>query len=106
MAGQSRLSASTEQRAALAFGPDRAEAARARAILLTPEGWTSPPVGDQCGVRDDTVRLWRCDFVRGGVEALKDSCGARCGARQGGGSPGGERARRGSHQMDLGPIGR
>jgi hypothetical protein len=23
------------------------------------------------GVREDTVRLWRCDFADGGVEALK-----------------------------------
>ena len=74
MAGQSRLSASAEQRtalAAMACGGDRAEADRARAILLTIEGWTSPRIGEAFGVRDDTVRLWRCDFVRGGVEALK-----------------------------------
>jgi len=76
MAGQSRLTATVEQRAALAAiacGRDRAEADRARAILLTVDGWTSPRIAEAFGVRDDTVRLWRCDFMRGGVDALKAS---------------------------------
>jgi hypothetical protein len=44
MAGRSPAVASQEQREALAevaASRDRAEADRARAILLTPEGWTS-----------------------------------------------------------------
>ena len=76
MAGKSLVRATEEQRAALALlasGPDRAEADRARAVLLTLSGWTSFRIGEAFGVREDTVRLWRVDFMRGGVEALKAS---------------------------------
>ena len=55
----------------LAESRDRGEADRARAVLLTLAGWTSPRIAEAFGVREDTVRLWRSDFVRGGVEALK-----------------------------------
>ena len=34
---------------------------------------TSPRIAEAFGVREDTVRLWRCDFADGGVEALKAS---------------------------------
>ncbi len=50
---------------------DRAEADRARAILLTLSGWTSPDIAAAFGVREDTVRLWRGTFKRGGAEALR-----------------------------------
>lgn len=73
MAGRSRVTASEEQRAALeamASGADRAEADRARAILLTLSGWTSPQIAQAFGVREDTVRLWRSDFMAGGATAL------------------------------------
>ena len=50
---------------------DRAEADRARAILLTLCGWTSPDIAAAFGVREDTVRLWRSLFMQGGVEALR-----------------------------------
>ena len=50
---------------------DRAEADRARAILLTLSGWTSPAIAAAFGVREDTVRLWRGTFMRGSVEALR-----------------------------------
>jgi transposase len=50
---------------------DRAEADRARAILLTLAGWTSPDIAAAFGVREDTVRLWRGAFAQGGVEALR-----------------------------------
>jgi transposase len=76
MAGKSPVTASDAERAALqvmASGPDRAEADRARAVLLTLEGWISARIGQAFGVREDTVRLWRSDFMRGGVEALKAS---------------------------------
>src|SRR5580700_1363090 len=76
MAGKSPVLATQEQIAALeskAAGSDRAEADRARAILLTLRGWTSPRIAEAFGVREDTVRLWRSDFARGGVEALKTS---------------------------------
>ena len=74
MAGKSRVTAGEEQRNALltlAHSRDRGEADRARAILLTLSGWTSPRIAEAFGVREDTVRLWRSEFARGGVEALK-----------------------------------
>lgn len=76
MAGKSPVTASEEQRAqllALASSHDRGEADRARAILLTLDGWTSPRIAEVFRVREDTVRFWRGDFLRGGVEALKAS---------------------------------
>src|ERR1700709_2743489 len=74
MSGKSPVSASKDQRAALtalAGSRDRGEADRARAVLLTLSGWTSPRIAEAFGVREDTVRLWRGDFARGGVDALK-----------------------------------
>lgn len=76
MAVKSPVLASDDQRAALkalASGADRAEADRARAILLTLAGWTSIRIAEAFGVREDTVRLWRSDFMRGGVAALRAS---------------------------------
>lgn len=70
------MTASEEQRKALqalALSRDRGEADRARAVLLTLGGWTSPRIAEAFGVREDTVRLWRSDFARGGVAALKAS---------------------------------
>jgi transposase len=40
-------------------------------VLLTLSGWTSPQIAEAFGVREDTVRLWRSDFMKGGVEVLK-----------------------------------
>jgi len=74
MTGRSPLSATQAQRAdlaALAGSRDRGEADRARAVLLTLAGWTSPRIAEAFGVREDTVRLWRSDFMKGGIEALK-----------------------------------
>ena len=74
MAGKSPVTVRDDQKAALkalASGADRAEADRARAILLTRAGWTSGRIAEAFGVREDTVRLWRGDFISGGVEALK-----------------------------------
>ena len=76
MAGSSIVTAIEEQKTALkvlAHGADRAEADRARALLLTLDGWTSGRIGQAFGVREDTVRLWRSDFARGGVDALRAS---------------------------------
>ena len=39
--------------------------------MLTLTGWTSPQIAEAFGVRQDTVRLWRSDFARRGVDALK-----------------------------------
>src|ERR1700723_1377213 len=74
MAGQSPLLATEEQRTvlmALARSRDRGEAERARAVLLTLSGWTSPRIAEAFGVREDTVRLWRSEFMPDGVGALK-----------------------------------
>jgi transposase len=76
MSGKSPVSASEEQRSALtalAGSRDRGEADRARAILLTLSGWTSPRIAEAFSVGEDTVRLWRSDFSRGGLDALKAS---------------------------------
>lgn len=74
MAGKSPVKASDDQKAALklmAASADRGEADRARAILLTLGGWTSSRIAEAFGVREDTVRLWRSEFMSGGVDALR-----------------------------------
>jgi transposase len=74
MTGKSPLAASEVQCAelkTLSASRDRGEADRARAVLLTLSGWTSPQIAEAFGVRDDTVRLWRSEFMKGGVAALK-----------------------------------
>ena len=76
MAGRSPVKANDGQMAALetlAGSRDRGEADRARAILLTLKGWTSARIAEVFCVREDTVRFWRGDFARGGVEAMKAS---------------------------------
>lgn len=76
MTGKSPVTATDDQSAALdamACGADRAEADRARSILLTLRGWTSARIAEAFGVREDTVRLWRSDFMAGGVGSLKAS---------------------------------
>jgi transposase len=76
MGGKSPIVASEDQRVALrclAGSRERGEADRARAVLLTLSGWSSPQIAEAFGVREDTVRLWRSDFGRGGVDALKAS---------------------------------
>src|SRR5271165_453998 len=72
MVGKSAVRATPEQLRLLeakAAGADRAEADRARSILLTLRGWTSSRISEAFGVREDTVRLWRSEFMSGGVEA-------------------------------------
>jgi transposase len=74
MAGKSPVVATDDQRAVLklmAASADRAEADRARAILLTLDGWTSARIAEAFGVREDTVRLWRGEFMSDGVDALR-----------------------------------
>ena len=76
MAGKSAVAGDEGQRrelVALSRSRDRGEADRARAILLTLSGWTSGPIAEAFGVREDTVRVWRSAFMRGGIEALKTS---------------------------------
>ena len=74
MAGKSPVTATDGQKAALkALGhcADLAEADRARVLLVTLDGWTSARIAQAFGVREDTVRLWRSDFARSGVDALR-----------------------------------
>ena len=76
MAGKSRVRVSEAQGLALqllAQSADRREADRARAILLTLEGWTSGDLAEVFGAREDVVRFWRSDFMRGGVDAVRAS---------------------------------
>jgi len=76
MSGRSKIVASAEQIAdlqGLACSGRRDEADRARAILLSLEGWSSPRIGAVFGVRDDSVRRWRAWFGVGGVDALRSS---------------------------------
>jgi transposase len=80
MAGQSPLSATDEQRAALtalAGSRDRGEADRARAVLLTLAGWTSSHIAEAFGVRDDTVRLWLKGTVAPGPAPVKSEASLR-----------------------------
>lgn len=74
MSGRSSVVVDKEQRVALAElanSRERAEADRARCILLTLSGWSSPRLAEAFGVREDTVRLWRMTFMAGGVDALR-----------------------------------
>ena len=74
MSGKSPVRATPEQVRQLeakAAGADRAEADRARSILLTLRGWISSRLAEAFGVREDTVRLWRSQFMNGGVVARR-----------------------------------
>jgi len=51
----------------------RGEADRARAILLTLQGWTSIEVSEAFGVTPEAVRHWRGWFGERGVDALRAS---------------------------------
>lgn len=76
MVARSQVAATAEQIAALqtlARSERRDEADRARAILLSLEGWTSTRLGAAFGVGADSVRRWRVWFNEGGVDALRAS---------------------------------
>ena len=76
MAGRCSLVATAEQKVALqelSRSEVRGEADRARAILLTLEGWTSPQVAQAFGVTADAVRHWRGWFSERGVDALRST---------------------------------
>src|SRR3954449_4084542 len=85
MAGRSPVTAGSAERLALealAASRDRGEADRGRAVLLTLAGWTSARIGEAFGVREDTVRLWRCDYADGAAGA--GGAGAAPGEERGG----------------------
>jgi transposase len=60
-----------EQLRALAGSLDREEADRARAILLSLEGWSSVQIAEAFSVKPDSVRHWRWTFGREGVSGLR-----------------------------------
>jgi transposase len=86
MSGQSSPSATSKQKAALAElarSELGGEADKARAMLLTLSGWTSPEVAEVFGVIADFVRHWRQWFAEGGVEALRSAPAADPSAAKG-----------------------
>ncbi len=76
MAGRSPLVATAEQEAelrALSRSDVRGEADRARAVLLTLQGWTSVQLAEAFGVTPEAVRHWRGWFTERGVDALRST---------------------------------
>ena len=76
MPGRSPLVATAEQKAALqelSQSDVRGEADRARAILLTLQGWTSVQLAEAFGVTPEAVRHWRGWFNERGVDALRST---------------------------------
>jgi transposase len=74
MAGHPRVVSSSEQLCALqelARSERRDEADRARAIVLSVNGWTSGQIARAFGVTPDSVRRWRSWFAADGVEGLR-----------------------------------
>jgi transposase len=74
MPGRSQTEATPQQREelrGLAGSLDREEADRARAILLSLEGWTSERIALAFCVQPDSVRHWRWIFGRDGVAGLR-----------------------------------
>lgn len=74
MVGRSKIRADGDERAALrllARSGYRAEADRARAILLTLEGREAAGIAAALGVHVSTVRTWRGRFARDGMAALQ-----------------------------------
>ena len=55
----------------LALSAQRDEADRARAVLLSLQGWTSGPVARAFGVTPDSARRWRTWFTAEGVDGLR-----------------------------------
>lgn len=76
MAGHPRVVSTSEQLSALQelAGSDRRdEADRARAIVLSINGWTSGQIARAFGVTPDSVRRWRSWFAEQGVDGLRAS---------------------------------
>jgi transposase len=74
MSGQSWIEATAVERAelrGLAGSSGREEADRARAVLLSLDGWTSERIAAAFCVQADSVRHWRWIFGRAGVAGLR-----------------------------------
>jgi transposase len=55
----------------LARSVERAQADRARAILWSVEGWSSPQIASRLSVRPERIRLWRSWYRGEGVAGLR-----------------------------------
>lgn len=76
MVGRPRVVSTAEQLQALqemARSERRDEADRARAIVLSLNGWTSGQIARAFGVTPDSVRRWRSWFAEAGVAGLRAS---------------------------------
>jgi transposase len=76
MAGHPRVVSTSEQLEALqalARSDRRDEADRARAVVLSINGWTSGQIARAFGVTPDSVRRWRSWFAEAGVDGLRAS---------------------------------
>jgi transposase len=76
MAGHPRVVSTAEQLQGLqdlARSARRDEADRARAVVLSLNGWTSGQIACAFGVTPDSVRRWRSWFARAGVDGLRAS---------------------------------
>lgn len=76
MAGHPRVAWTSEQLEGLrvlARSERRDEADRARAMVLSINGWTSGQIARAFGVTPDSVRRWRCWFAEAGVDGLRAS---------------------------------
>ena len=76
MVGHPRVVSSAEQLLALqelARSERRDEADRARAVVLSANGWTSGQIARAFGVTPDSMRRWRCWFAADGVDGLRAS---------------------------------
>jgi transposase len=74
MAGRPRVKSTGEQLEGLqelARSDRRDEADRARAVVLSINGWTSGQIARAFGVTPDSVRRWRSWFAADGVEGLR-----------------------------------
>ncbi len=60
-----------QQLRSLAGSNRRDEADRARALLMSKEGKTSPQIAAVLGVRPEQIRRWRTRFREGGTQALR-----------------------------------
>lgn len=76
MAGHPRVVSTVEQLQGLqelSRSDRRDEADRARAIVLSLNGWTSGQIARAFGVTPDSVRRWRSWFAEAGVDGLRSS---------------------------------
>jgi transposase len=76
MAGHPRVVSTADQLQGLqdlARSDRRDEADRARAVVLSLNGWTSGQIARAFGVTPDSVRRWRSWFAESGVDGLRAS---------------------------------